>query len=256
MQRFIPAALLTLILLGLSAGPADAYLFGKNKVHYDSFDWHVYHSPHFDLYYYPEEELLASEAVETIDLGTVLQPDAEEPEVFLAMVGIGWDAIVVHYIDRMRHTRLGRIIYRTWADGIYILCGLLATLHIRPHRFRVHAEGALQPDAYRGAHFCNLRYYGKGMSMAPDAHHSSGLLHWQLRRASLLPALVWHLVAAQLRRKTPAFISDYGEANSASIESDRPVPIQIDGDFRGWVTGLHVAVLPRAARFRVSDKQG
>ena len=61
MHRFFPAALLTLILLGLNAGPADAYLFGKNKVHYDSFDWQVYHSPHFDLYYYPEEELLASQ---------------------------------------------------------------------------------------------------------------------------------------------------------------------------------------------------
>ena len=42
-------------------GVAGAYSFGKNKVHYDSFDWQVYHSPHFDLYYYPEEEILASQ---------------------------------------------------------------------------------------------------------------------------------------------------------------------------------------------------
>jgi hypothetical protein len=30
--------------------------FGKNKVHYRSFDWHVYNAPHFDVYYYPDSE--------------------------------------------------------------------------------------------------------------------------------------------------------------------------------------------------------
>ncbi len=56
----LPAALLILVLL---AGSAGAQYFGKNKVHYESFDWRVYHSPHFDLYYYPEEEALATQAV-------------------------------------------------------------------------------------------------------------------------------------------------------------------------------------------------
>ncbi len=49
------------VLVSAFAGVAGAYSFGKNKVHYDSFDWQVYHSPHFDLYYYPEEEVLASQ---------------------------------------------------------------------------------------------------------------------------------------------------------------------------------------------------
>jgi len=30
--------------------------FGKNKIAYDRFDWHLYKAPHFDVYYYPEEE--------------------------------------------------------------------------------------------------------------------------------------------------------------------------------------------------------
>lgn len=30
--------------------------FGKNKVQYREFHWSIYHSPHFDVYYYPEEE--------------------------------------------------------------------------------------------------------------------------------------------------------------------------------------------------------
>ena len=36
--------------------PGAALPFGKNKINYDRFDWHVYKSPHFDVYYYPEEE--------------------------------------------------------------------------------------------------------------------------------------------------------------------------------------------------------
>lgn len=37
--------------------------FGKNKITYQHFQWHVYHSPHFDIYYYPEEEDFLEEMV-------------------------------------------------------------------------------------------------------------------------------------------------------------------------------------------------
>ncbi len=30
--------------------------FGKNKITYQHFDWQIYHSPHFDVYFYPEEK--------------------------------------------------------------------------------------------------------------------------------------------------------------------------------------------------------
>ncbi len=32
--------------------------FGKNKIAYRKFDWQIYHSPHFNLYYYKSEEAL------------------------------------------------------------------------------------------------------------------------------------------------------------------------------------------------------
>ena len=38
------------------AGPAEAQYFGRNKVHYDSLDFRVLQTEHFDIYYYPEEE--------------------------------------------------------------------------------------------------------------------------------------------------------------------------------------------------------
>lgn len=42
-----------LILTVLTAVPA--YPFGKNKIVYDEFKWSVYHSTHFDVYFYEEE---------------------------------------------------------------------------------------------------------------------------------------------------------------------------------------------------------
>jgi WD40 repeat protein len=30
--------------------------FGKNNIHYDRFDWHIYTTDHFEIYYYPETE--------------------------------------------------------------------------------------------------------------------------------------------------------------------------------------------------------
>jgi len=43
---------------------AQFLTFGKNKVQYNRFDWHVLESKHFRLYFYPEEEDLARMALE------------------------------------------------------------------------------------------------------------------------------------------------------------------------------------------------
>jgi hypothetical protein len=40
-----------------SFGPdVQTYGFGQNKISYRSFDWRIYHSPHFNIYYYKAEE--------------------------------------------------------------------------------------------------------------------------------------------------------------------------------------------------------
>lgn len=48
--------LLAAALCLLAASPAAAQYFGKNKISYNRFDWARYEAPHFDIYYYPEEE--------------------------------------------------------------------------------------------------------------------------------------------------------------------------------------------------------
>jgi hypothetical protein len=59
-NRALLAALLPALLLHHAApaarGQAMIPYYGKNKVKYDQFDWRVYKSPHFEVYYYPEFE--------------------------------------------------------------------------------------------------------------------------------------------------------------------------------------------------------
>jgi hypothetical protein len=50
-------------LLLLTAGLADAFAqtpyvpyYGKNKIRYNNFEWHIYTTDHFEIYYYPEIE--------------------------------------------------------------------------------------------------------------------------------------------------------------------------------------------------------
>ena len=58
----------SLFLLGLLGAPAGgAQGFGRNKIQYDGFDWHVLRTEHFDVYYYPDAEDLAAIGAETAE---------------------------------------------------------------------------------------------------------------------------------------------------------------------------------------------
>jgi diacylglycerol kinase family enzyme len=49
----------------------------------------------------------------------------------------------------------------------------------------------------------------------------------------------------------PRFISRYGDGRRLRVVSTEALPIQIDGDFLGYVTEVAVEVLPAAVRIIV-----
>jgi Tol biopolymer transport system component len=59
----LPACLIAAGIVLLAAPFAEAQYFGRNKVKYQDFDWRIYHSVHFDVHYYPEEEQLLEKVV-------------------------------------------------------------------------------------------------------------------------------------------------------------------------------------------------
>jgi diacylglycerol kinase (ATP) len=181
-------------------------------------------------------DVLVSGSPVPVDLGFV------NGELFLAMVGVGWDALTVQYVDRLRHSKLGRIWYRTWAASAYALSGLVAAFQFRPPQFTLISDGRTRAQSYRAAVLCSFGTYAKGWSMAPEAHFQSGRLHFQARKRSSIPFLAWHLAAAALGRKTPRLISDYGSAQHLVVECQQPLPVQVDGDFKGYFKKLELSV--------------
>jgi hypothetical protein len=65
MTRFAPRqaalALLGMLVVGLPVS-AGAQYFGRNKVQYEHFDFHIMRTSHFDLYFYPAESLVVHDA--------------------------------------------------------------------------------------------------------------------------------------------------------------------------------------------------
>ncbi len=60
MKRQFSCYLLPLIfVLSASTASAQFFYFGRNKVQYTDFEWHVLRTEHFDIYYYPEMKELA-----------------------------------------------------------------------------------------------------------------------------------------------------------------------------------------------------
>jgi hypothetical protein len=60
-RTLLAVGLMTGLALGSLPAPVDAQTpyvpyFGKNRVRYERFDWHIYRTDHFDIIYYPELE--------------------------------------------------------------------------------------------------------------------------------------------------------------------------------------------------------
>jgi diacylglycerol kinase (ATP) len=171
-----------------------------------------------------------------------------DDEMFLAMIGIGWDARTTRNIAALRATRPGNAWYRVWADSVYVAAGLAALLSWPPDRLRLVVDGQSATEDYCAAVIANQATYGKGWSLVPDAHIQDGRLAYQARKRFGFPFVACQLVAGILRTRVPAFVSDYGSGMRISVQSDRPFPLHVDGDFRGWRTTLDLRVQPAAAR--------
>ncbi len=78
------------ILAGLLPGSAHAQRFGRNKIQYSDYKWHVLATPHFDIHYYEGAEAFAVRA------GLVLEDGYEEYAYTLKEV-LPWRVPVILY---------------------------------------------------------------------------------------------------------------------------------------------------------------
>jgi len=161
------------------------------------------------------------------------------PRLFSLMVGVGFDADVVHRVARWRRRQrsLRRVTRLSYLRPI-----LRAFRHQPWGQVDIIADGV----AVRGAHCLvfNLPKYGGGLCVAPNARADDGLLDWVVFERPGRAALVRYALAvwrrsAHLERRDVS----HGRARHIRIGGSSPVPIQLDGDPAGF-TPVEIDVIP------------
>ena len=164
---------------------------------------------------------------------------------FLCCAGAGLDAAIVRAVAESR--RAGGLGFRGWVGPIrrtfasYAFPGL-----------RVSIDGGPRSSG-TFAVICNTANYGGLFRLVPDADPCDGLLDSFVASPSGRAALfryLWGAWRGTLPRR-PDVRTARGTA--ARIESDVPVPVQVDGDAFGE-TPLEVSLRPGAARVLVPDE--
>lgn len=133
----------------------------------------------------------------------------------------------------------------------YLFEGLLAVATGRPVRLRLTVDGAAEPWAeYQLAAAANTSTIGGGMKVAPDADMEDGRLDLltvgPLSRGELLRLLP--KVYSGGHKGAPGVV--LRRAERIEVESDRPLPLNLDGDLEG-ATPAVFEVLPGAIPFRL-----
>jgi diacylglycerol kinase family enzyme len=167
--------------------------------------------------------------------------------VFLLMAGCGFDAEVVERAHRRRNGK--HITYWTYARPI-----LGALRSYRYPTLRVYQESTpgtewtSPPHLARWAFLVNLPCYAGGLQVAPDAVGTDGLLD----ACTFGSGSFWHALRylgyVAIRRHRGLADFKWALVTRARIESEEPVPYQLDGDPGGFLP-LTIEVLPQRFSF-------
>jgi len=164
--------------------------------------------------------------------GVAVQLDAGRANgrLFLLMVGCGFDADVV---ERLHRQRSGHIRYWSYAKPII---DSIRSYQYPELRISTHSpEGMDHAIRARWAFVVNLPCYAAGLKIAPQAVGTDGLLHvCTFDKGSLWHGLRYlgHIV---LRHHVCLDEFKTVTGTRVKIESDWPVPYQLDGDPGGYL---------------------
>jgi diacylglycerol kinase (ATP) len=179
-------------------------------------------------------------------------------DIFLSMVGVGYDALITSIVGSLRSTGPGRWFYnlRAGGDVLYAIAGILTSLRFFPQRFELIIDGNTFNQAYSTIWISNTATYSKGWSITPAASTCDGRLDYHVcKHAGIVrPLIVMH--SAMRRKSAPASISECGTFNACRIQSQRPFRWQMDGDSMPSVRELDIEVLPRYYRIVAPQTPG
>ena len=185
------------------------------------------------------EVAAAIERRQTVDIDAARAND----RLFLLMTGVGFDAFIVHELDRLRK---GPINYLS-----YLLPSAQALKDYRFGALRVTLDSNVVFDDGPALAFVgNIREYGTGFPVLPFARADDGLLDLCVLPCRTAEDLARLFMLAAAGEHTRAEGVVYLKGKSMLIESPAPVPVQIDGDPAGH-TPVRIDLLPVRVPFIV-----
>jgi YegS/Rv2252/BmrU family lipid kinase len=160
---------------------------------------------------------------------------------FLLNVTVGITASTMHETHQEAKRRFGRAAY-AWTLALK-LAGL------QPHRFRLTLDGAEHTVRAADIMVANCAAVGTPIARwGPHVRPDDGCLNVIVVRADTVPRLLRVVLNVILRRPERDPDLDFmTAARSVEIEANRPLPIQGDGEFVGWVP-VRMEVVPNAVR--------
>jgi diacylglycerol kinase (ATP) len=182
-------------------------------------------------------EIIARGQRRRLDLGRL------NGRLFLIMVSAGFDAEVIHRVHAER--RGGHVRHTSYIGPI-----LKSWWNFRPQTLRVTVDDAPVVHECQLVVVANLSSYALQIGVVPTADGSDGLLDARLFTARTRTGLL-RTILSVLRgthEHDPAVIRLTGR--KFCIESDRPAPLQADGDPTG-LTPAKITVEPSAVEFIV-----
>ena len=164
-------------------------------------------------------------------------------KLFLLMAGVGIDAAIVHELDRIRRGPINML--------SYLVPSLVALKDYTFPEMSVECDGKLIfPKVPALAFVGNVKEYGTGFPILPDAQSDDGLLD-----VCVLPCKTpQNLIEIALRTAANEHLQMPGvvfcRGKRVNIATPSPVPVQLDGDAAGH-TPLHIELLQQRLPFIV-----
>lgn len=182
---------------------------------------------------------LTEATIHRIDVGKVNE------RYFLCWAGIGLDAQITTEMEpRPRHTKHLGIIP-------YIIAGLLVARDFQGVRTRAQLDDKVVRGRTLLILASNIQQYAGQLHVAPQARLDDGLLDVFVFKGLGFPYALRHLFTMLNRRwlQDPRIV--HRQARYVKIQTDRPIPMQVDGDPVGSTTPVTLQVIPRALQVLV-----
>jgi len=157
-------------------------------------------------------------------------------QIFIQVVGVGFDAHVVYHLDRLRR---GPISF--WS---YMLPAALSLLEYEPQPLAVKVDGQeIFAEQCGFAFVGNLRQYGTGFPILVEARPDDGLLDVCAVQCESREKLIHLFLTAAAGEHPYIEGSVYRKGKHVEITSSTPVRAEIDGDPGGF-TPVTIDLLP------------